>query len=165
MARGGEGYYDYANPYYGNTGYYTGYQGTTGYQAAPNYHGATGYQSIAGYQEAASYPTLPSYSNVASSFSGLDAGLSVLALLSFGVWLFNLILPQLQGAAGLGLTGLFSRSLNPPQDTPRIQHDVHTSAYQLVYDVIGGDLARNLQADTQTNAKERVRHTAFLGGW
>ncbi|XP_066984633.1 uncharacterized protein [Macrobrachium rosenbergii] len=44
-----------------------------------------------------------------TTFNGLDAALSALAFLAFGVWLFNLVLPQLQ-IAGLGVPGLGKRT-------------------------------------------------------
>lgn len=147
--------------YFGNTGYNAGYQGSAGYQGAPNYHGTPGYQGATGYQGAASHHEaagFPSF-GITSSFSGLDAGLSVLALLAFGVWLLNLLLPQLRGAVGLGLRGLFSRGLNPPQDAPRLLAGIHSSGRQLVHDVLGRDSTRYLQKGTQTKAVQRIRQT------
>ncbi|XP_071525250.1 uncharacterized protein [Panulirus ornatus] len=76
------------------------YYGATGYG---NYYGNTGYPSYGLYSAGSS----------STSFNGLDAGLSALAFLAFGVWLFNLVLPQLQGS-GLGLPGL--RRRNAPED-------------------------------------------------
>lgn len=68
------------------------YYGSTGYG---NYYGNTGYGLYGG-------------SSSSTSYNGLDAALSALAFLAFGVWLFNLVLPKLQGAdldlGGLGRT-------------------------------------------------------------
>lgn len=85
-------------------------QGTPG--EARQYYGATGYGN---YYGNTGYPGYGLYSagTSSTSFNGLDAGLSALAFLAFGVWLFNLVLPQLQGV-GLGLPGL--RRRNVPHD-------------------------------------------------
>ncbi|KAG7173104.1 uncharacterized protein LOC121861000 [Homarus americanus] len=67
------------------------------------YYGATDYS---GYYASTGYPGYGVYNaGTTTTFNGLDAALSALAFLAFGVWLFNLVMPQLQGA-GLGLPGL-----------------------------------------------------------
>ncbi|XP_068249043.1 uncharacterized protein [Palaemon carinicauda] len=60
---------------------------------------------------ATSYPAYSYATGTESSttFNGLDAALSAIAFLAFGVWLFNLVLPQLQ-VAGLGVPGLGRRT-------------------------------------------------------
>lgn len=87
--RRGRQYYAMAD----NSGYY----GTTGNPSAGGSGGVYG---------AASTTT-------STTFNGLDAGLSALAFLAFGVWLFNLLLPQLKSTMGLvGLPGLQQRRRN-----------------------------------------------------
>ncbi|XP_064089125.1 uncharacterized protein LOC135203303 [Macrobrachium nipponense] len=74
------------------------------YYAAGTDYGTTSYGiSYPGYN----YGTAADSS---TTFNGLDAALSALAFLAFGVWLFNLVLPQLQVAGLGGVPGLGRRT-------------------------------------------------------
>ena len=69
------------------------------------------------------------------SYSGLDAALSALAFIAFGVWLFNLVLPKIQNAGllgGLGPDTRFGRGiagegvahLDDPRRTSRLLESI-----------------------------------------
>lgn len=121
------------------------YYGTTGYG---NYYGSTGYGLYGG-------------GSSSTSYNGLDAALSALAFLAFGVWLFNLVLPKLQGA-DLDLGGL-GRTSALRQETGRDAFEVLSTlatTQDLINSIFGQGKAQSSRQLIQNWFGEQLLSTA-----